>query len=884
MDPDGQWWVWDWLWNDGRSHTQFDALKALSKPYSPVSSTLRITFQAEAASVPGVYYNDVVATSTNGGSVALAQVAPATVFMPTPTRTRTATLTPSATTSRTPTGTRTATPLPSPTVTPSRTPTLTRTPEVSPTESPTPTESGTPTPTATDTAEPTITSTATASPTPDCRQILYNGGFETDEAWQILTSTYPATYTTSFKLSGERSVRLGIAEGSPRYSWSSVGQVITIPANASSVRLSCWYYPQSADTSGDLGYISVYHETLVSELRRLRTVRENTQVWTYGEFDLSEFKGKTVRVVFGVHNDGAGGTTAMWVDDVSLTTCTAMPTLTAAPTASRTPSPTATRTPSPTPVLTRTRTATPTHTAAPPPSPSPTTWASVTPDCADSIRGGDFEEDDPAWQSQSSCLPVYWSGLAHGGQRSMRAGVNPGSASTCYSTIYQVVDVPAAPGNVTLSFWYYAASDDAAGDRQYILLQSESGTILHSFFNQFKNERTWEQVRGFSLDGYKGQTLRVAFGAYNDGDSLSSTLNVDDVVLLTCGTGPAPQASLYLPLILRPAAAPEASSGAKTSGAMMSTLWSRPAEEDELCREQSLAFDAGSDRLYVAHGDSIRLLDAKTGHVLHEVSLPAAARGLAVDPESGRCFVALWAIDSVAILDGGAGVLAGVISGIPGPSGIAVDDGLIYVTATRSDELIALDARTYAIMQRVHVGDAPYAVLSDPSSGRVYVGNAGADTVSIVDGPTGVVLHSVTLGGLGHPQGLALDVHLGRLYVTYALSPKLRAIAAVNTATGDVVARLTGTEGEPLFGAYGIGVDAGSGRVYVTTTNGLLALSAVDLHFVDRTTAPGVGFAYTFGLAVDPAGGNVYVAAAGPAAAGWKTGQSSVAAYGPQPG
>jgi uncharacterized repeat protein (TIGR01451 family) len=34
VDPEGHWWVWDWLWNDGRSHQQYDAVKAMTKSYT----------------------------------------------------------------------------------------------------------------------------------------------------------------------------------------------------------------------------------------------------------------------------------------------------------------------------------------------------------------------------------------------------------------------------------------------------------------------------------------------------------------------------------------------------------------------------------------------------------------------------------------------------------------------------------------------------------------------------------------------------------------------------------------------------------------------------------------------------------------------------------
>jgi uncharacterized repeat protein (TIGR01451 family) len=858
VDPTQQWMPWDWLWADGRTHAQYDSVLAMSKAASPVSSTLRVTFQALAPQTPGTYRNDATVSAANAGSITLLQAAPLTVVLPTPTRTATTTRTPTATWTPVATATRTATPQPTFTATASASPAT-----ATPTRTSTVTRTATPTPTETEVPPPT--STATVSPTPDCAELLENGGFESDASWQILTSTYPATYTTSLWLGGERSMQLGIPSGAPVYSWSSVAQAITIPLNATGVRLTCWYYTRSGDTAGDLGYISLYHATMVSELRRLATIREDNQAWTRAEFDLNltGLKGQTVRVVFGVHNDAAGGTTAMWVDDVSVTTCTALPTPTGAPTPSATRTWTPTATASGTPVWTLTPTASPTRTAAPSPTPVESSSPEPTAGCTDRVAGGDFEQDNPAWLSQSSCQPAYWTGLAHGGVRSMRTGIDPGSMSTCYSTIYQVVDVPASAGNVSLSFWYYATSDDSAGDRHYALLQSETGTTLYSFFNRYRNENEWLQVNGFSLDEFRGQKLRLSFGAYNDGNGLTSRMFIDDVVVRQCGI-----TSLYLPILLLEGGSTAGSAVSRVAGQMVANnlLWSLPTAEGEAAGA-GLAIDVERGRLFVAGGRVVRVLEAATGRELSRVALPSEARGLAVDPATGRCFAALWRASSIAVLDPAAGRVESLVGGVDGPGGVCVTGDRIWVSATGSNELLALDPASYAIMQRVPVGDAPFALLCDPAGATVYVGNAGEDSVAVVDGRTGAVRKVVQLGGLGHPAALALDGHLGRVYVTYALAPKYRAIAMLDAATGEVLGRLTGTEEEPLFGAYGIAADPTAGLLYVTTHRGLLALSAADLSIAGRALPADESgsLAYSFGLAVDSGSGRLYVASGGAA-------------------
>ena len=49
--------------------------------------------------------------------------------------------------------------------------------------------------------------------------------------------------------------------------------------------------------------------------------RSNNQTWTYYQVDLSKYIGWQIKVQFGTYNDGWGGITSMFFDDVSLSAC-----------------------------------------------------------------------------------------------------------------------------------------------------------------------------------------------------------------------------------------------------------------------------------------------------------------------------------------------------------------------------------------------------------------------------------------------------------------------------------------------------------------------------------------------------------------------------------
>jgi len=53
-------------------------------------------------------------------------------------------------------------------------------------------------------------------------------------------------------------------------------------------------------------------------LAQVMRVCANTRAWTHVVYDLSAYKGQTIRVYFNVHGNGNGNLTYMYLDDVNL--------------------------------------------------------------------------------------------------------------------------------------------------------------------------------------------------------------------------------------------------------------------------------------------------------------------------------------------------------------------------------------------------------------------------------------------------------------------------------------------------------------------------------------------------------------------------------------
>ena len=271
-------------------------------------------------------------------------------------------------------------PLPTPTLIPTLPPTASATPMVLPS----PTATGLPTTPPTATPLPTVTSAAppTSGPTPlpaGCSNLLLNSDFEGVGGWSPGENALLPQLTTNQPYNGVRAMQLGNPPGvynGQIASYSSIQQQVTIPADASNAILRWWHWDGSEEPPYGAPSSEADRQDVVllrpngDVLALLQRVRRNEGTWLPSAIDLSAFRGQSVTLYFNVYNDGQGGRTWSYLDEVRLETCTGVatplpPTATSVPTntPAATPLPTATTTPIPT--ATETPTATPASTATP---------------------------------------------------------------------------------------------------------------------------------------------------------------------------------------------------------------------------------------------------------------------------------------------------------------------------------------------------------------------------------------------------------------------------------------------------------------------------------------------------------------------------------------
>jgi len=202
---------------------------------------------------------------------------------------------------------------------------------------------------------------------------------------------------------------------------------------------------------------------------------------------------------------------------------TATPT-SAPPTATPTSKPGPTSTPAPT------STAKPTATSTPKPTATPV------PVSKQLIVNGGFESGQTPWQESSTGgYQIVDPTRPHTGTNSAYlCGYN-----NCNDQIYQTVTLPASFSKVTLGYWYYSDTQEAAGspcyDYFYSRLQTSSGgtitTPQQSCNSSVTNGWVYKSFDlSTALSSYNGQAVRVYFQGTTD-TSLISDFFVDDVTL-----------------------------------------------------------------------------------------------------------------------------------------------------------------------------------------------------------------------------------------------------------------------------------------------------------------------------------------------------------------
>jgi uncharacterized repeat protein (TIGR01451 family) len=324
--------------------------------------------------------------------------------------------------------------------------------------------------------------------------------------------------------------------------------------------------------------------------------------------------------------------------------------------------------------------------------------------------------------------------------------------------------------------------------------------------------------------------------------------------------------SVYLPMVL--SAAGESQPSAALSRFQTVAAADAPAvrarTQPQLPTQvHALAVHPVTGQVYVKGESTLTLYDPATDRILAQTTLAASDGALLIDPTRNVVYasasepVGIWMLDAetLAPLASATGFVQPAGMALAGPPATP----RLFVADTARGTVSALAADDLSLIADIDVGPGPYAVASADGGSRVFVGLTGSDGVAVINS-RGLAVTAVTrLGGMGFPQGIAVDEATDTVYVVYALAPHYWQIAGLDGVTGRITAVIPAALDRPLTAAEALVVDQQGRRLIVSTAEGLFIYDLSRGEWAASQPVASRGLpAPTFGLALDAPRDAVY--------------------------
>jgi DNA-binding beta-propeller fold protein YncE len=217
------------------------------------------------------------------------------------------------------------------------------------------------------------------------------------------------------------------------------------------------------------------------------------------------------------------------------------------------------------------------------------------------------------------------------------------------------------------------------------------------------------------------------------------------------------------------------------------------------------------------------------------------------DPSSHRVYVAHG--DTVSVVDGRDGHLVGKVEGIPGGThgiGISTANGKGYTDDGKAGQAIAFDLKSLKVGARIPAAADADAIAFDAVSGHVFIVEGDPASVTVIDPRTDKAIATIGAGG---KVEYAVTDDRGHLYVNGAAK---RDIVAIDTKTNTVTAHWPIPD---CASPHGLAIDKVHHRLFASCVNGVMTVVNADTGRVVASTAIGKG---TDAAAYDPKRGLVF--------------------------
>jgi DNA-binding beta-propeller fold protein YncE len=269
-----------------------------------------------------------------------------------------------------------------------------------------------------------------------------------------------------------------------------------------------------------------------------------------------------------------------------------------------------------------------------------------------------------------------------------------------------------------------------------------------------------------------------------------------------------------------------------------------------------VVFSADTGRVYVAHGDRVTVVDARSGRVVGEVTgMPGGTHGAAISLATGQGFTDDGEAGQAVAFDLKTLKVTRRIPAADDADGMVLDKatGRIFVVDGDPGTISVIDAKTAAPVATIVAGEKVEYIASD-DNGTIYAAGEGNGDVLKIDARTNTIVARWVTPDCVKPHGLALDKVGKRVFMGCVNSTMM----VVDTPTGRIAAKL------PIgLGSDAVAFDAKRKRVFSSNgRDGTISVYQQVSPDDYRAMAPITTAISARTMAVDSASGRLFVVAA----------------------
>jgi YVTN family beta-propeller protein len=203
------------------------------------------------------------------------------------------------------------------------------------------------------------------------------------------------------------------------------------------------------------------------------------------------------------------------------------------------------------------------------------------------------------------------------------------------------------------------------------------------------------------------------------------------------------------------------------------------------------------------------------------------------DPDSHRIYVAHG--DTVSVVDGLSGAVLGTVEGMPGGThGIAISHatGKGYTDDGKAGVAVEFDLQTLKVVKRIKAESDADGIVFDPPSGHIFVIDGDSGKLTVIDPKTDTIVTTIDGGG-----GLEFGDtgNNGKFYVD---GFEKNEIVRIDTAANVADAHWAMTT---CIGPHGLAIDRAHRRLFATCSNKVMVIMNADNGAVITTLPIGEG-------------------------------------------